>query len=179
MEYKGISIETLRSLLRKHGRDESAFYGQLDPRLAKLARETMPIDWIPVADGAAIYAAAAKALFPQRPPDERLRAAGYEAAMHDLRGIYRAFMRVVSVQFVIQRSADLWGKYYRRGRATAFQQGDCGAVFLLADFPDFPTPMLETTAGYIAATVELTGARDVQVTTHADAGAFRWQISWK
>jgi len=60
------------------------------------------------------------------------------------------------------------------------REGTHAVRFEVRDYANFPEPIREATAGWIAQAIELTGAKDVRVTrTGFDGDGFAWMIHWR
>jgi len=175
---KGTDIVALRKLLTERGGEaEQAFVSQLDPELVKVFRTIVSTSWAPVEQHARIYQAAAKVLYPgEREPVVRV---GEALARKSYSGVYKIFLRIPTVKFVMSRAASIWSAYYDAGRASISSSAPRKIVLLVEDFPDLPQPLRETAQGHMRVLMEMTGCRNPQVRCDtADPRAWKWVLTW-
>ncbi|HEY2510922.1 MAG TPA: 4-vinyl reductase [Polyangiaceae bacterium] len=88
-------------------------------------------------------------------------ALGLFAAEHDLNTLHRAFMRLATPMFLLQKSADFWHRYYDSGRWVIERAGAKHAVGHLEEWGEPDAVLCREVRGYLTRTFELTGARQV------------------
>ena len=101
-------------------------------------------------------------------------------AEHDLKGVYKLFLRVSSVPFVIKQTARMWNTYHDTGEAFVLKGENAKeASLVIKNYPDLPKPIRESSAGYIVGALRLTGAKNVQVVhDESDPMAWTWTARW-
>ncbi len=175
---KGTDVNSLRTLIRQKGPDsEQRFVESLPPPLRQMYVETTPLTWNPVEAQAELYERAAALLFPGRP--------GAIVEMHrqlarmSYSSIYKAFVRIPTVEFIAGRAAAVWGKYYDTGEARIEHATRNSLDFVLRQFPGLPRALREATTGHLLTMLEMTRARDPQVASPADSPeAWVWHVTW-
>jgi hypothetical protein len=109
---------------------------------------------------------------------------GRRALLFDLKGIYKMFIRFLSPQFVIDRSAKLWATYTQNnGRVRAVATGARSAE---VTYEDLPVHLVSDAfwayqRGAMRGAMEATGMKDIVVETLEGGGAAghaRFRISW-
>lgn len=96
------------------------------------------------------------------------RTMGHEMTERDLKGIYRAFVRVVSPRFVLSLGAKIFGTYFRPG---SFEVVERRRGFTRVEFRKcygFDENIWRDVAGGCEATLEIAGAKSVRF--HVEAG---------
>ncbi|MEW6516350.1 MAG: hypothetical protein AB1439_05525 [candidate division FCPU426 bacterium] len=87
---------------------------------------------------------------------------GRRSAGEAVRGIYKIFFKFGSPEFIIQRAAQVWNRYYDSGQLQTEVKGKgCVHITLSA----FDTPMHEhclSVLGWIQGVVEASGAKNVE-----------------
>jgi hypothetical protein len=175
---KGTDVSSLRTLLHEKGPDaEQRFLESLPPPLRQLYVETTPLTWNPVEAQAELYERAAAFLYPGRP--------GAIVEMHralartSYSSVYRAFVRIPTVEFIAGRAAAVWHKYYDTGDASIENATKTSLDFVLRQFPGLPRALREATTGHLLTMLEMTRARDPQVASPADTPqAWVWHVTW-
>jgi len=125
-----------------------------------------------------IFAAAAKVLFPDDP--EGMRKVGRLNARESLTGIYRLFIRIPSIEFVIGRVAKLWRSHHDTGNASVEDYNGRSLKFVLRNYPDLRADFREYLVGYIQGIGELAGLNDVKITKiEDDPNAWKWKMEWQ
>jgi predicted hydrocarbon binding protein len=89
---------------------------------------------------------------------------GRQSAHEAVRGIYRIFFKIGSPEFVIQRAAQVWSRYYDSGQLEVEVLGKGHVQVRLCDFD---TPMHEhclSVSGWIRGMLEASGGKSVETT---------------
>lgn len=90
--------------------------------------------------------------------------AGWFDADQALGGIYRVFIRMGSVQFIMRRASILFSSYYEGGAMEVAETAKNRGVLRITEFDDTMRKINEQTiAGYISHAIELTGYPKVTV----------------
>lgn len=175
---KATDLSSLRKILRRRGAvAEAQFLAELPLELGTYYRQTPEFSFVPVEDHDRFFAAAARVLFPRdRHRDELLGRAMAEVTYS---GVYRLFLSIPTVDYVIERAAAVWGTYYDTGQATVENRQDRRAELVVRDFPDMPAALRHGTTGHVAVLIERTGAERVKVRhKERDPTAWRWIARW-
>ena len=175
---KGTDVAVLRDLLRKRGPEvEAAVVAKMDPEARRLYEKALAFDWSPVELQMRVYLAAARTLFPSSA--EPMAELGEVLARADYGGLYRFFLRIPTVKYVMSKAAQLWRTYYDTGQATVENAAEGSIDVVVRGFPDLPPPMREMAGGHMLVLLELTaGKRGRLVRDESDPSAWRWKLSW-
>lgn len=175
--YKGASLVSLRQMLQLAHLEER-FLEALGAADRDAYQRVTATDWVPVALAGRLYAVAGPLIYPGQPNPVRLL--GRDLARDHLRGIYRFVLRLVTVQFVVDQAGRLWSMYNGRGSLLVERVHERTVRMVLVDYPDYPLEVRESLVGYVAGTIELTGARGVRVVTDdADPTRVTFTASWR
>lgn len=177
---KGTLVVFLRKFMRERGAElETEFLERLTDSDREVYQTAMTVAWYDVPVVGRLYDVASKVAFPKDP--DRLRRIGEASARHDLTGIYKVFLLVVSVPFVIKQTARMWKTYHDTGDAEVIQEkGKKLAALVIKNHPTLPSSLQEMIAGYIVAGLELAGAKNVHVNRVAtNPDAWKWMTSWE
>jgi hypothetical protein len=176
--YKGAPIVVLRGKIRERGHEvEEALRQQLPVETRRIYDTLVATAWIPIGDAQRILDEAALILTPDQ-PDPHF-ALGKVMAHEMLTGVYRFIVRVVTVPFLVEQSATLWGKYHDTGTASSDRPHSHSARMIVRGYPSLPEGMRKITAGWIASSVEQTGEKNVHVRTNNSPAAWDWLVSWR
>jgi hypothetical protein len=177
-QVKATDFDSLRKLLKKMGSArETEFVQSLSPEHAELYSKAIIFDWLSVEEHARFLSAAAESLYPDSP--RQLEQLGRDLADRTFSGVYRVFLRIPTVVYLIKRAAAVWETYYDTGEATVENIQNGSADLVVSGFPDLPEALRRTTTGHVQVLLEMTGARDVRVEHHDnDPQAWRWVASW-
>lgn len=176
--YKGTGVVFMRSLFKRHGAaSERKFLAQLTPQETDIYKQTLEFHWIPIEVITRYFELAAPLLYPG--DSQGLRRIGREMARDHLQGVYRIVLRVVTVEYIIEKAARLWRTYHQIGTTRMERPGERMLQFVVMGYPDLPAAFRECTCGYIAGVLELAGAKDIHVLKSNDnPEEWRWKLSW-
>jgi hypothetical protein len=177
-QVKATDFDALRKLLKKLGKaKETAFVQSLSPEHAELYSKAIIFDRLPVEEHARFLTATAAFLYPGHP--RQLEQLGRDLAERTYTGVYRVFLRIPTVVYLIKRAAAVWETYYDTGEATVESIQSGSADLVVSGFPDLPEALRRSTTGHVQVLLEMTGARDVRVEhDDNDPQAWRWAASW-
>ncbi|MEW6515390.1 MAG: hypothetical protein AB1439_00610 [candidate division FCPU426 bacterium] len=170
---------TTTKLLEKSGPSaRQKFLEQLTPAERAFHEKALEISWLDAAMVSANLAKAARIIFPGR--DHPLQECGRLEALDHLTGMYRIFLRFVSVEMVMKQAAKIWRQYHDAGAAYVKKTGDKRLILFVEAYPELTPELRDIVAGYCQGTIELTGAREVVIAIN-DKNPAQWQfeVSWK
>lgn len=176
---KGTGPIFVRNLLEKKGLTQT-YLSRLTTERAKVFTNLIPLHMVPDAEADYYFQLAAEIMYPNDP--KGLAKLGIEQARTDLTGIYKFFMAIASVDFVINKTATLWKTYHTRGLARVVKNpSDKKKIqFIVENFPDLSASVREVISGYIQGVTEQLSVKNVKI--QHDAGnsqAWSWMISWE
>jgi hypothetical protein len=175
---KGTDVMTIKSILQASGNGlESRFQQSLSQKASQAYQTMLANRWTPVEVQAEMYEAAAKVLHPGR--SDAIETMFYTVARRSYSAVYRVFMKLPSVAFLIGRAASVWGTFYDSGVAGADKVTDKSFDFTVRDFPNLPSAMRRATVGHIRFLIENAGGRNVAVhMDESNPSCWRWQITY-
>jgi len=176
---KGADFGSLRKLMKLLGKArEDELVAALAPEHQQLFKRGMASDWTPVERHAEFISAVAEALYPNQALS--VESLGRELARHSFSGVYRLFLRIPSVHFIIGKAASVWATYYDTGVARVENVAPGQGDFVVREFSDLPQALRRTTTGHVQMLLEMAGARKPHVRLQdEDPTAWRWCASWQ
>ena len=178
-KYKGSTLKTIKNLLKEKGPEtEKRFLDRLRPETRRTFELALPNSWITIEEGAEIMDAAATMLFGGG--SRALRMVARLNARQNLGGIYKVFLRIPSIEFVLKRLSNIWHTFFDTGEARVENFTGKQATLVVEKFPEYPEILRESVCGFIEQLLEMTGAKQVGVTREtSDPQAWRWRITWQ
>lgn len=176
---KGTDVVGLRKIFADRGSQlENTFKDRLTPEQLQLYTRLLPSTWTPIDDWLGLLTIATDVLFPHdREPWVSL---GKSLAEQSYGSVYRVFLRVPTVKFVISRGAAIWNTYYDTGTVRATSTGPKLIELAVDDFPELPLEFREAARGHILVLLELTGAQPIAVRPdYTNPRSWRWEIEWR
>jgi hypothetical protein len=165
MQIKGSSlVATERFVKQRFGSDG---YQRLLQVLPKPSREIYenPIiatQWYPINEGFYQPLEAICRLFFDGQP-RGARETGNYSAREGLRGVYRIFVRIASVDFILKKTPSIFATYYQPGRMEVLES-QARRVVLRMTGVDEPHPLLEERiCGWLEGAAEVCGERNCRV----------------
>ncbi|MGD0278436.1 MAG: DUF2378 family protein [Smithella sp.] len=176
---KATDIVIIREMLKKKG-DEciNAMASALQPETFKVLKTVLSINWVPLEVEAEILQAASKLFFPDDPrPLFRL---GHKVSGKQFTGIYKFFLRIPSVSFVIKNISSTWNTMNDTGAVRVDGLTSNSGMFVVSGLPELTPVQREYICGVISCILELTGVRNVNVEkVEDDRYEWKWKISWE
>jgi len=176
---KGSDITGLRKLFKERGAEvEDAFRHQLSPEQQSLYTGLLATEWVLLEDWLQLLRSAVGFLLPKDP--EPWVSLGKALARKSYTGVYRIFLRIPSVKYVVSRAATIWSTYYDTGTVSTTSPEPKHLELVVEDFPALPFEFREAARGHIMVLLELTGARTHRVDPdYTNSSAWRWTIEWQ
>lgn len=179
MDYKGIGVVFVRQAVRELGPEvEARLLAQLDEDERRVYEEATASAWVPIEIASRCFELAAPLVHPGKAL--ALRQIGRDLAFDNMRGVYRVFMRVMTVEFVLSQAARLWGTYHRHGSSRVVRHGPKDVDFVVTGYPRLPERFRECMCGWIIGTLELVGGKSPTVSkSDDDPNEWHWRIRWQ
>ncbi len=176
---KASGIMTVRQLLAQRGAELlRAFTARLSPETLKAFQTAVATSWISFPAEAEIFDAAAALLFPG--DGQGLRKLGAAVAQIQFTGVYKAFLMVASVSFIVKRVATIWNTIYDSGQARVENLTNRGGVLVATGLPDQLPTQREYICGFLTRLLEFAGAKNIRVTKlENDPQAWKWLFAWE
>ncbi len=175
---KATNLLALKKLLQKNDEtSEQTVLSKLSPKGADTYNSVIATSWIPSDDEKEIMAEGAKHLFPDDP--DRMILLGRALAESTMTGIYRIFIKIPTISFIIKRVASIWNTFYKKGKARVIDVQSNSLTMQVTELLDIEDYQTEITCGYIHELLELTGAKNVSVKFDGtDRNDLKWYVSW-
>ncbi len=180
-EVKAAGLLMIRQLMAEAtpGHQETFLASLTKPELAEYQR-AVPTLWVDTDLNAGVMLKAARVLSP-KDVNLGLRSLGNMIALDNLNGVYKVFLKVLTVPYVISKSGRMWQTYHSKGRVWAEEAPEGKRVtFYVAEYPEMPLAMREALNGFMEGLAHLTLAKDISVVRHDDdPNCWRWVFRWK
>lgn len=176
---KGTDLVAIRKMLGKKGEDvQERFIAQLSAESAKLFKNIIPSHWVPNALATEMMEKAAKILFPHDNDD--LEKLGGACAEQAFTGIYRAFLSLTTVPFLIKNVPLVWSMYHSVGKAAVTVREDKqGATLVVKGASGVMVNNLRLVGGFSARALEMAGAKSVTFKLNTSDPENRiWTFNW-
>lgn len=176
---KATDIVIIREMLKEKG-DEcmNAMASALQPETFKVLKTVLSINWIPIKVEAEILQAASKLFFPD---DSRpLFRLGHKVSGKQFTGIYKFFLRIPSISFVIKNISSTWNTMNDTGAVRVNGLTSNSGMFVVSGLPELTPVQREYICGVISCILELTGVKNVNVEkVEDDRYEWKWKIRWE
>jgi len=178
-EIKGTDIVLLRKLNKeKDDQLEQTLFAKLSEQARDVYLHAMPISWTPIDIQAQIYEAVAEVMYPG--DKNRIFKLHLDLAKRTYTGLYKVFLAIPSVQFVIKRAASIWRTYYNAGETSVENISDKALDFIVTGFPELPFAMRESTNAHIVYLAQATGKKGVAIKRDdSNREKWVWHVSWE
>jgi hypothetical protein len=169
-----------RKLLTAMGEETvSRFLQSLTPEDRKCFQALLPTDKLPIEQVTRFYEALVPVLFPDKSLAKGLWQLGYQLAQNDMKGIYRALLRIATVEMVIKQAAMIWQTYNEKGQASVQRVNNKKYVFIVENYPEISKNSRIVNDGYITGLCNLTGVKNLNVVRYDDnPNAWKWNITF-
>jgi hypothetical protein len=176
---KGVNIIALKKLVKERGElFETTYLDKLSPKGRELYDSVIATTWVKSEDETELMVTGAKQLFPGDPkPMVQL---GRALANQNMTGIYKIFLKIPTIPFIIKRVANIWSSFYQEGKAEVISVQDHSLTMQVTELPDIEDYQTDITCGYILELLDITGSKNASVNYDgSDPKAFKWHISWQ
>jgi len=175
---KGAALVDVVRFLRRH---KDAARQHLTPALAHyLVDRVLMASWYPEEDLVPLVRAMARVL--GEPEMAFYEKAGRLSAQAHSQGVYRHLVRAGERESLARRALVLWSSQHDTGHMEAQTLPDGRLRVVLRDFAVPSREFCAINAGYVAATFEITGAKNVRVEKQCccvdGAPECAWWVSW-
>jgi len=175
-EVKASDVVASRKMVVERNR-EADLFKRLSPAAKTIFQTALSSTWIGFREEEEILTAVAETLFADAA--NPLHDLGRAIADANLKGIYKAFLRIPSIAFVADRAPSLWAFMSKKGKLLTEMTGDRSVRVTITHYSDLPRYQIDYIAGYLEHVVVLMGKSGVRVTSIADdPQAWRWDVRW-
>lgn len=175
---KATDIVIIREMFKDRGDKEiNALAPVLKPETLKILRSALAINWVPIEVEAEILQETSKLFYPNDP--RPLFQLGYKVTGKNFTGIYKFFLRIPSIAFIIKNISSTYNTLLDTGVARINDWTSNGATFVISGLPELPVVHREYICGMILGVLELTGIKNIKVEkAHNNPNEWKWKISW-
>ena len=176
---KATDIVIIREMFKEKGDNAiDALASVLKPETFKILKTALSINWVPLEIEAEILQEASKLFFPNDP--RPLFKLGYTVAGKQFTGVYKFFLRIPSVGFIIKNISATFKTMNDKGAARVDGLTSHGGTFVISDLPEQTAIQREYICGVISCVLELTGVKNVKVDKEENnPNEWKWKISWQ
>jgi hypothetical protein len=176
---KATDIVIIRDMLKDKG-DEyiNTLASVLKPETFNILKTALSINWVPYETEAEILQEVSKLFFPNDP--RPLFKLGYTVAGKQFTGVYKFFLRIPSVGFIIKNISSTYKTMNDKGSARVDGLTSNSGTFVISDLPEQTAVQREYICGVISCVLELTGAKNIKVVkVENNPNEWKWNISWE
>jgi hypothetical protein len=176
---KATNTCTLKKIVHAQGTDfETAFLHELNEKARITYDCAITSAWITDEREKEIMDVAV-AFFFRNHPDPYYEL-GCLLAQHTLTGIYKVFLRIPTIPYVIRRGSLLWSSFMKKGRVDFKHVKKHSACVVISDIPEFRLYQHELLRGYMHVILEIMGKTDIQIQLDdSNPAAWTWSLQWK
>lgn len=176
---KGTDLVVIKTMLKeKNSGNLENFLRELTPETRDLFQTVMPTTWVPSKAASEIMEKAARFFYPGRPDD--LEQLGRDCARQAFNGIYKTFLRISSLSFLLNRVPLVWNMYHSAGKASITVADEKnGATLVVTGAPDVHVQNLRLVSGFSMQALEMAGAKNLacQLNTQ-NPQTWQWTFRW-
>lgn len=168
----------LKMLADRAPDSDPALAAGLDPEVYRQVKTAASTSWIPVETEARFLEQAVKILYPNDP--RGLIRLGGDVSKVQFTGIYKVFLMIPSVSFIVKRISLAYKSLIDTGTARVENLTANSGTLVTSGLPQLSAVQRQYIGGVLAGVVELTGAKDVQIRLdEADPQNWKWTLTWK
>lgn len=95
-------------------------------------------------------------------------------------GVYKFFLRIPSVSFIIKNVSSTFNTMNNKGSARVDELSSNGATFVISDLPELKPVQREYICGVISCILELTEVKNVKaIKLENNSQDWKWKINWE
>lgn len=174
---KATDTVIIREMFKGKEKDLNTMLTTLKPETLKIFHTTLSLNWIPLEIESEIIQASARLLFPNdmRP----IFKLGHEVAGKQFTGIYKFFLRIPSVTFIVKNVSASFNTMNDQGSARVDDLTSGGGTLVISGLPEMSAVQREYICGVVTCVLELTGVKNIKVDKiENDSAEWKWKISW-
>jgi hypothetical protein len=176
---KGTDVVSLRKVFKKLDSSiEAEFLAQLSLPVETIYTITTVHSWIPGELLCEIYQAAASVLYPNE--DFALRKLGQVICQYSYSSIYKLFLRIPTVPFVLNSAARIWRTYNDEGSLRIERTSSTGILLSVVQYSSWFMVLQDVAEGHFVVLMQFAGAKNVQLLKQPSSpDCWQWQIIWE
>lgn len=174
---KATDTVIIREMFKGKENDLTIMASSLKPEIFKTFQTALSVNWIPIEVESEIIQVAAGLFFPkdQRP----IFKLGHTVAGKQFTGIYKFFLRIPSVSFIIKNISATFNTMNDKGAARVDELTSKGGTLVISGLPEMSAVQREYICGVVTCILELTGVKNIKVDkTDTNPNEWKWKISW-
>jgi hypothetical protein len=174
---KASDIVIIREMFKGKENELNTMASSLTPEVFKTFQTVLTLNWVPLEVEAEIIQAASRLLFPNDPrPIYRL---GYTVAGKQFTGIYKFFLRIPSIGFIIKNASATFNTLMDKGTCRVDEITSNSRMFVISDLPELTAIQREYICGVVSCILELGGAKNVKMDKiENNPNEWKWKIIW-
>lgn len=179
MNKKGSDILAMRKLLNERNPEsEKQMLSRLSSRTTEHYARATANSWMPDECFFEIARETARELYPGHP--HSLKQLGSETSQVQFTGIYKVFLKMASIAFIVKRAAQIWKSFNDQGDAVTENMTAHSGDLVIRGLNVMPVEVHEYTHGYICRLLELAGAKNVAIRdVPGTPDVWRMSTSWE
>lgn len=176
---KATDIVIIRDMLKDMGNDRiNSLASTLRPESFQIFKSALSLNWVPLEIEAEILEATSRIFFPNDP--RPLFKLGYTVAGKQFTGVYKFFLRIPSVGFIIKNISTTYKTMNDKGSARVDDLTSHSGTFVISDLPEQAAVQREYICGVITCVLELAGAKNIKIVKiENNPTEWKWKISWE
>jgi uncharacterized protein (TIGR02265 family) len=174
---KATDTVIIREMFKGKENDLQTMTSSLKPEILKTFQTAMSVSWIPLEFESEIIQAAARLLCPKDPrPIFKL---GHTVAGKQFTGVYKFFLRIPSVSFIVKNASASFNTMNDKGSARVDDVSSKGGTLVISDLPEMSIVQREYICGVVTCVLELAGAKNIKVEKiETNPNEWKWKITW-
>jgi len=175
---KATDIVIIRDMLKETGNDRiNSMTSVLRPETFKIFQTALSLSWVPIEVESEILQEASKLFFPNDP--RPLFKLGYTVAGKQFTGVYKFFLRIPSVGFIIKNVSATFNTMNDKGACRVDDLTSNGGTFVISGLPEQTAVQREYICGVVSCVLELAGAKNIKITKiENNPDEWKWKINW-
>jgi hypothetical protein len=175
---KATDIVIIREMLKGKENELNIMTSSLKPESLKIFQTTLSLSWIPIEVEAEILQIASRLFSPNdlRP----IFKLGLTVAGKQFTGIYKFFLRIPSISFIIKNASSTYNTLIDSGTVRVDDITPKSATIVVSDLPELSAVQREYICGVFTCIVGLTGVKNVKVDkAENNPSEWKWKITWE
>ena len=162
MEVKGSAISsTLNYVKINHESEYDSWFNSLEEDSQQILKSISNSKWYPMKEG--LLNPTQKII--DRFFDNDNKGAykvGYHSADTGLNGIYKLFIKLGSPNFIISKTAKVFGMYYKGAKMEVISSTSESVILDITHFPEYSIIIEQRVIGWIEKALEITGCKNIK-----------------
>ena len=162
MEVKGSAVKSTSEFVKKyHTKDYSDWFNSLDKKTQDIIENISVSKWYPINEGL-IHPTKKIVEHFYNNDGKGAQETGRFSADSGLNGIYKFFIKMGSPNFIISKSASVFGTYYKDAIMTVISKTSSSVILDISNFPEYHILIEQRIIGWIEKALELSGCINIK-----------------